>query len=140
MMIAESKSCSGCHNRVLIADDEREVCKFIRSCFFRELPDCWVDIAVSGEEVVSAFRETRSNAIVLDIFMPSMNGVEAFHKIMKICEEEGWEIPIFIFHSAFHLPKEIQEYVGKDPGHCCILQKPVDIQVLIEEIKNRLAA
>jgi DNA-binding NarL/FixJ family response regulator len=69
--------------RVLVVDDNesvrRSICKLLHS-----LADVQViDEAVDGEEAVHKTRQLLPDVLLLDITMPTMNGLEAAHILKK---------------------------------------------------------
>lgn len=123
--------------RLLVADDDkaiREMYELVLSC---DLPDCRIDMAVNGAEVVESFRAVHHGLLVMDVRMPVMDGEEAFREIRKICESENVEMPSIIFCTGFEAPHALRNIVAENPRHC-VLNKPVDPDTLIEAMKLRL--
>src|SRR4051794_21077796 len=61
--------------RVLIADDHRILAEGLRSVLEPEFEV--VGLVADGRELVSAAKKLRPDAIVADVSMPSLNGIEA---------------------------------------------------------------
>ena len=123
--------------RILVADDEKEIREMLKMLLACELPDCRLQIAVNGEEVIDAFREAHPAVIVLDIRMPKLTGEEAFYEIMSLCETQQWELPAFVFVTGYDVPKRLEQVVATDERHC-ILRKPVDDEQLVVLLRERL--
>jgi DNA-binding response OmpR family regulator len=68
--------------KILVVDDEEN----LRLLYERELlKDGYeIELASSGEEALSKFRENPPHLVVLDIKMPGMDGVEVLSKILSI--------------------------------------------------------
>ena len=122
--------------RVLIADDERAIRDVFRRVVTYGLPDCRVDLAVNGAEAVEFFRSVHHAVVLMDLFMPVMNGQEAFEEISAICEAERWDMPAVIFCTGFDPPDGIRAIVAQNSKHCLLL-KPVDHDTLLEELTSR---
>jgi DNA-binding NarL/FixJ family response regulator len=67
--------------RILLADDHRIVSEGLRSLLSDEFE--LVGTVEDGRELVSAVRRLRPEAIVVDISMPHLNGIEAVIRVRK---------------------------------------------------------
>lgn len=69
-------------DRVLIIDDERELCELIRDCLEMEGLEgiCCYD----GEEAMKYFLKYQPKVVVLDIMLPKVNGMELCRQIRNI--------------------------------------------------------
>lgn len=88
-------------NRVLIVDDEEDIRLVVRMTL--RAHGWTVDEAASGPEALERCRMQRYAAIVLDLRIPKMNGMEVARELRA----RGDETPIVLF-SAF-LEPEIEE-------------------------------
>ncbi|MFX1480468.1 MAG: response regulator [Promethearchaeota archaeon] len=77
--------------------------------------------------------ETIPDIIISDIVMPGMNGYEFLKSLASIPEFS--HIP-FIFLTALSMPKDIQ--YAKDLGVDDFIIKPIEEEILIQIIKNKL--
>lgn len=68
---------------VLVADDVPHVRRLIAS-YLAELGYSAIDMASTGMEVVSAFRQTPFDLAFLDIEMPGMDGLAALREVLNI--------------------------------------------------------
>ena len=112
--------------RVLVVDDDQAV----RRAFELALRglDYDVVLAPSGEEGVSAARDSPPDIVFLDLRMPGMNGVE----VLRALRSGGLECPIIIV-TAFH--KEFLDQlieVRKEAIAFELLQKPMDRKQIIK--------
>lgn len=82
---------------ILVAEDDDSNFKLIKAIIGKKCEILW---AKNGEEMVGLFKENRGKtaAILMDIKMPIMNGLEA----TKIIREEETELPI-IMQTAYAL-------------------------------------
>lgn len=122
---------------VLIVDDEQTLLSFFQSILVHDIPGLNIDCALNGAEAIASFHIKHHCLIILDIFMPVMNGEEAFHEIKRICAERKWEMPAVIFCTGYTPPDSIREAVAKENIHC-YLPKPVMKDTLVNAVKNRL--
>jgi len=68
--------------KLLIVDDEVDVCEFAKNFFTRRKIDCLT--ATGGQEAISVFKEQKPNLVLLDIRMEDMNGIDVLAEIKKI--------------------------------------------------------
>lgn len=122
---------------VLIVDDEPTLLSFFQSILEYDMPGLNIDTASNGAEAIASFHIKHHCLIILDIFMPVMNGEEAFHEIKRICAERKWEMPAVIFCTGYTPPDSIREAIAKENIHC-YLPKPVTRDTLVNAVKNRL--
>ena len=120
--------------RILIADDEHQICNMFKILFGSEFKGCRIDIAVNGREAVENFRSAHEAVIVMDLRMPVMNGFEAYEEIMKICAEENWAEPVVIFCTGYDPDKRMARILEDKPEHC-LLRKPVPTSKLMDLIR-----
>ena len=87
--------------------------------------------AVDGLETIQKYREYSPDAILMDIKMPNMNGLEATREIRKL----NTCIPIIVV-SAFAFDGDKQE--ARQAGCTDYLVKPIDSRLLKETLKKYL--
>lgn len=68
--------------KILIVDDEVDVCKFAKSFF--ESRGLAVFSALSGREALEIFTKERPGIVLIDVKMEGMDGVTLLKKIKKI--------------------------------------------------------
>ncbi len=73
--------------RILVVDDEQEVCDMLKK--FLTKREHTVYMALDGEEALSIVKEERPHIVLLDIRMPKMNGIECLKLIKEIDKEVG---------------------------------------------------
>jgi len=66
---------------ILVADDEETMREILYSLLTRE--GCHVQMANDGETAVQVVREQSFDAVLLDIMMPGLNGLDALEKLKK---------------------------------------------------------
>jgi two-component system response regulator NreC len=88
--------------RILIVDDHSIVRDGLAALIERERGMRVVGFASTGEEAVSAARRLKPELIVMDLMLPSLNGIDATQRI--ICELPRTRI---IALSACHTPEQV---------------------------------
>ena len=68
--------------KILIVDDEIDVCDFVKH-FFEER-NCRTFTALSGEEALRILKKETPDLILLDIRMRKMDGIETLKKIREL--------------------------------------------------------
>jgi CheY-like chemotaxis protein/glycine cleavage system H lipoate-binding protein len=66
-------------NRILVVDDEINVCKSIRQSILRE--DCEVDMALSGEEALKKDDQKAYDLVITDLMMPGISGLDLLREL-----------------------------------------------------------
>lgn len=71
--------------KVLLVDDEAELCEFLKEIFVRQ--NFQVLVATSGEKALAAIEKERPGAILLDLKLPDISGVEVLRRIKEISKD-----------------------------------------------------
>jgi two-component system cell cycle sensor histidine kinase/response regulator CckA len=115
---------------VLVADDEPQVRRFAKRVLAEE--GYTVHEAADGAEALELARGRRStlNAVVSDIVMPRLNGVE----LLQILGSECPELPVLLMsgYGSTHLAE-----LGV-VAPCSVLVKPFSPDLLLEEVRRCL--
>src|SRR5438477_3488597 len=125
----QSQKFSWKNSRILIADDEPDM-REIFSAWFRNL-GCTVTEAADGKEALDALARERFDAIVTDVRMPRVDGVQLVHQL----HGSGPYTPVIIFVSGYldlALPDAF------DIGVEAVLSKPCEKRELIEAVQKSL--
>ena len=125
--VEEKKELEG--KTILIADDDSINCSII--CHLLESFGCKVEATSNGKDAVALFSASEPNhydAILLDIRMPGMDGLEACRRIRALGGEgsycyEALEIPI-IAMTANVMDSDIEK--SREAGMNAHLAKPID--------------
>ncbi|WP_246131925.1 LytR/AlgR family response regulator transcription factor [Paenibacillus hemerocallicola] len=73
--------------RIVLADDNEDELNILRH-YIGQLPDFHiVDTCRNGEELIDSVMKSRPDAILLDIRMPKLNGLEAIRACLKIISD-----------------------------------------------------
>jgi CheY-like chemotaxis protein len=108
---------------ILVADDNEDLLETFAMIFQRR--GFSVATAADGLSAVDKYKERRFDVALMDIVMPGMNGVEASRRIKEMHPEAA--IILMTGYSDEELLK-----AARDEGACYIVQKPVNIDRLIE--------
>ena len=91
------------------------------------------DLAENGKVGVELFENNEYEAILMDIQMPIMNGIEATKEIRKIEKRNGWENIKIIAVTAFAMPGDEERF--KEVGLDLYISKPYTSNQLISFIE-----
>ena len=91
-----------------------------------------VQAATSGEEAVGLFQDGQFDAVLMDVRMTGMSGVEAFRKMKNLCA--GVKV---ILMSAFSID-ELKEDSLRE-GVVAFLPKPLNLNNLIDLIAETVS-
>jgi DNA-binding response OmpR family regulator len=110
---------------VLVVDDERNQ----RATLAGILADEGFDVvtAESGEKAVRLFGEEAFDAVLLDVRLPGIDGIEAARRIRRIHD------PVIILMSAYRV--ESLETEALLHGARAFLRKPIDPGRLVELLR-----
>ena len=111
---------------VLLVDDEE---KFL-DVLSRRLGTRGLDAvtATSGEEALVKIKNKNFDAIILDIMMPGIGGIETLKRIRK----ENPEVQIIMLTGRGSVDKAVE---AMKEGAIDFLEKPADIEKLLEKIE-----
>jgi DNA-binding NtrC family response regulator len=113
--------------RILVVDDDRQMVRTLSDIL--RLHDWKVQGAYSGEQAVAAVEKTEFAAVLMDVKMTGLNGVEAF-KAMKSLRP-GIRVVLMTAYSAGDLLAEAER-----EGALRVLRKPVVLPALMEMLDS----
>jgi DNA-binding NarL/FixJ family response regulator len=93
--------------RILVADDNPAVRRYLRGLLEQQADWLVCDEASNGQEAVERFRQAKPDLIVLDFQMPEMNGLDAARHIVSISPKT----PILMV--TIHLSKQLSDEARK---------------------------
>ncbi|MFO0999118.1 MAG: response regulator [Planctomycetaceae bacterium] len=79
--------------RVVIADDSSVTRRIVSEAITREPDMELVGAAQDGEEAISFFKSQKPDLVLLDVDMPTLNGIEALKSIRKLNDT----VPVIMF-------------------------------------------
>lgn len=111
-------------NRILIIDDDRELCTLIKQSVLQE--NIEADCCYSGKSGLLILKEHEYQLVVLDVMMPGFDGFETLEQIRKESN-----LPILMFTSKDDSASKVR---GLRVGADDYLTKPFDMDELIARI------
>lgn len=123
-MEEQSKERSCTMNRILIIDDDKELCVLIKRSVLSE--DIEADFCNTGKEGLRKLKEKEYQLVILDVMMPGMDGFETMKEIRK---ENS--LPILMFTSKNDNASKV---CGLRAGADDYLTKPFNMDELIARI------
>lgn len=115
--------------RILIVDDEQSIRRALREIL--ELEKYQVDEAVDGLDCLVKLKQNEYDAIILDIKMPKMDGMEALDKIQSLAVDT----PIVMISGHATIDTAV-EAVKK--GAYDFISKPPDLNRLLITLRNAI--
>ena len=119
--------------KVLIVDDENEVCELLGAALSEDVhPDAHFEVkwALTGDEALRTSLTFEPDIGIIDIKMPHMWGDEL---VKRFKAGEGHSPKDFVIYTSVTDPKEIER--AKKLGHK-FLAKPTNVDVLVEVLKK----
>lgn len=111
-------------NRILIIDDDKELCSLIRRSV--RLEHMEADCCYSGKDGLAKLREMEYQLVILDVMMPGYDGFETLERIRRESS-----LPILMFTSKNDSASKVR---GLRAGADDYLTKPFDMDELIARI------
>lgn len=111
--------------RLLIAEDEPELLRALSQAMREQ--GYAVDEALDGTEAIYKATEWDYDAVVLDVMLPGMNGMEVLRRLRLIKKT-----PVLMLTARTHVNDRVQ---GLDLGADDYIPKPVDIDELAARIR-----
>ncbi len=115
--------------RILIVDDEQSIRRALRGILEQE--KYTVDEAVDGLDCLVKLKQNQYEAIILDIKMPKMDGMEALDKIQQLATD----VPIIMISGHATIDTAV-EAVKK--GAYDFISKPPDLNRLLITLRNAI--
>jgi signal transduction histidine kinase/CheY-like chemotaxis protein len=117
--------------RVLVVDDESAIVDAI--CEFLDLQNIGADKANDGQEALKLLSKNRYDAVISDIRMPGLDGIELYERASSI--QPAYR-DRFLFMSGDLVRENTQAFVSSVPCPC--LSKPFPLQTLFQHLKPLL--
>ena len=118
-------------NKILIVDDDREIRElFTKMLRFHKYE---TDLASDGFEAGTKVVEFKPNLIILDLFMPGMDGFEVCRRLKEDPGKADVKILIFTGHDSEENRERIMALGADD-----YLVKPVDNDIFLRHVEDLL--
>ena len=115
--------------QVLVVDDDAGVRQAIRRALLLEGYE--VALAEDGVEALRAVAETPPDAVVLDVMMPRLDGIE----VCRTLRERGDRTPVLVLTAKHRLSERV---AGLDAGADDYLVKPFALEELLARLRALL--
>ncbi len=112
--------------RVLVAEDDKAICALLAILLAQN--GCEVARVYDGADAIERLRETRFDAVVLDLMMPHVSG----HVVVRYLEKERPDEKVVLVVSAVR-ESELAELERSSVVHG-VIQKPFDIHAVARQI------
>ncbi len=118
--------------RILLVDDEPNVLKLLKTLFDNEGYDAMM--VLGGAEALAAMRKSSFDLVLVDFFMPDMNGRELCERIRK---NEKWDKVKLIFVTVAEFGLQAMQEM-KRLRISDYVPKPFDNKDLVKRVKKAL--
>jgi len=115
--------------KILVIDDEASIRETLKEIL--EYEGHQVQVAEEGEEGLTMYKKVQYDAVLCDIKMPSMDGLEVLDKL----QEHAHDIPVIMISGHGNIDTAV-ESIKK--GAYDFIEKPLDLNRLLVTIKNAL--
>lgn len=113
--------------RALVVDDEANLSELLRMALAN---DGWeARTAVNGQEALNAVREFQPDVVVLDIMMPSIDGMEVLRRVRAT----GNDVPVLFLTAKDAVEDRI---AGIEEGGDDYLTKPFNLEEVIARLRR----
>ena len=116
--------------RVLLVDDEEDFTATLAERLENRGID--VDVSSNGPEAIERVREKTYDALVLDLAMPGMDGIEATKRLLA----DNPDLQVILLTGHATVRKGVEAISS---GAIEFLEKPADVNLLIEQIEKARA-
>jgi two-component system response regulator MprA len=115
--------------KILVVDDERAVRESLRRALTLEGYE--VDLAADGEEALEHVHRVEPDALVLDVLMPGIDGLEVSRRLRRT----GSRVPILMLTARDAVQNRVE---GLDAGADDYLTKPFALEELLARVRALL--
>ncbi len=116
---------------VLVVDDEAAIRESLRMIL--EFEGYRVEEATTGIEAMQIVRDRTPDAVLLDIRMPEMDGLEA----LKLMRERGYEMPVLVLSGHADVPTAVE---ATRRGAFDFFEKPLQRERVLLSLRNAVEA
>lgn len=115
--------------RILVVDDDTRIAASVRRALAYEGYD--VDEVHDGVDALVSVRNTRPDAVVLDLMLPGMDGIEVCRRLRSV----GEDVPILMLTAKASIDERVD---GLDSGADDYLTKPFAHEELLARVRSLL--
>jgi two-component system, OmpR family, response regulator MprA len=115
--------------KILVVDDERAVRESLRRALALEGYE--VDLAEDGEEALESVRRAEPDALILDVLMPGIDGLEVSRRLRR----GGSKVPILMLTARDAVENRVE---GLDAGADDYVTKPFALEELLARVRALL--
>jgi two-component system, OmpR family, response regulator MprA len=115
--------------RILVVDDDRAVRESLRRSL--QFNGYTVELAVDGQEAIDAVGRQRPDAMVLDMMMPRVDGLEVCRRLRSA----GDDLPVLVLTARDAISDRV---AGLDAGADDYLAKPFALEELLARLRALL--
>lgn len=126
------KQAAARRTKILIVDDDPSILEVLSTQLSRLRYDTIV--ASDGNEAVGLFKTEKPDLVLMDLMMPSMDGLKACQR-MRALEKKGRRTPI-LFLTARESPQD--KLSSALSGGDDFISKPISLQELRERVEAAL--
>jgi len=116
-------------NKLLIVDDEIEICEFLKSFF--EDRDFKVSVAHDGVRALEQIALCQPEVVLLDIQMPGMDGLQTLKKIKELYPKVK-----VIMVTAVETQEKIEEAMRLGADN--YITKPLSLEYLEKDVQDKI--
>jgi CheY-like chemotaxis protein len=116
--------------KILLADDEKDILLIYSELLAGN--GHVVTAASNGNEVIRLLSETDFDMLILDLYMPQMDGFEAIQAL----RDKGYAMPVIVMTG--HFPDDEVSARLEGLQVCAALRKPVMISTLLNAVNEAL--
>ncbi len=120
----------GSRGRLLVVDPDPEFRSCVHEIAKATVPGCRVYSATGGAMALKMFEEVRPNAVILDLSLPEVNGLEVIAMLRG--DNSNDDVSIIV---ATQKGGDREATILTNLGITCYLTKPVDRTTLAEELR-----
>jgi two-component system response regulator MprA len=115
--------------RILVVDDERAVRESLRRALVLEGYE--IELAADGEQALELVRTHEPDAVILDVLMPRLDGVEVCRRLRA----SGGKVPILMLTARDAVANRVE---GLDAGADDYVTKPFALEELLARVRALL--
>src|SRR5215468_11427332 len=118
-------------NTILVVDDEYDIRESLRGILEEE--GYKVLVAESGEACLEQLKKRSCEVVLLDIWLPGIDGLETLERIRQIQSEDAPEVVVISGHGTIETAVRATKLGAFD-----FLEKPLSLEKTLIVIKNAL--